>query len=349
MARDDLIRRLGIEHPIIQAPMAGGPTTPELVAAVSRAGALGSVGAAGLGPEQIRESARRIRALTDRPWGINLFAGGYERDRTVAPDRMLALLSEVHARLGIPPPAAPAAPPDPFPAQLEAVLEVRPAVFSFTFGIPEAEALERVRRAGILIMGTATTVRDAQALAGAGVDAVVVQGGEAGGHRGTFDGAFEAAMEPTATLVQGTVRAVALPVVAAGGIMDGRDVARMLALGASAAQLGTAFLACPESGAAPAYKRAVLEARQDTTVVTRAFSGRPARGLANGFIRSAEATGAILPFPVQNHLTRAMRAAAAAKGDPDHLSMWAGQGVARARALPAAELVRALAEEMRGA
>ena len=348
MRQNGLLTRLGIEHPVIQAPMAGGPTTPELVAAVSNAGGLGSLGAAYLTPDQIIDAIRRIRALTDKPFNVNLFAGGYETERHVDPGPMLALLAEIHAELELPSPVLPALPPDPFAEEFEAVLEARPAIFSFTFGIPPGEAMARLRARGITCLGTATTITEARLLAPAGVDAIVAQGAEAGAHRGTFAGPFEAAMVPTLDLVQGIAGAVSLPVVAAGGLMDGQDMARALRGGASAAQIGTAFLTCPESAAPEAHKRAILAARTDTTVITRAFSGRPARGLANTFI--ARLTGkedAILPFPLQNAVTRAMRAAAARRGDAGFLSLWAGTGVARARVLPAGDLVRRLVEELR--
>jgi nitronate monooxygenase len=344
MQPDVLARRLGIELPILLAPMAGGPSTPELAAAVSEAGGLGAIGAADLSPEQITETARRTRALTSRPFALNLFAGGWRDDPAPDAARMLALLGPIHARLGIPPPAVPPPRPDPFPAQLEAVLDARPAAFSFTFGIPAPADLARLRARGIALLGTATTPEEAAALEDAGVDAVVAQGAEAGGHRGTFLGSFEAALVPTETLVRRIGSRARVPVVAAGGLMDAADVARALAAGAAGAQLGTAFLACPECGASPAYKRAVLEAAEDITVVTRAFSGRPARGLRNAFIEAVEADSrAVLPYPVQNALTRPMRAAAAKGGDARYLSLWAGQGVARARAASAGELVRSLA------
>jgi nitronate monooxygenase len=258
---------------------------------------------------------------------------------------MLALLSEVHRHLGLAPPVLPPVPPDRFAEELDAVLAARPAAFSFTFGVPSAEQMTRLRGAGIFTMGTATTVEEARILKDAGVDAVVAQGEEAGAHRGTFAGPFEAAMVPVAELVREI--APMMPVIAAGGIMDGRDIVRMLELGASAVQMGTAFLACPESGAADAYKRAILEASSDTTEITRAFSGRPARGLRNAFMQLVRGREEIiLPFPVQNAMTRTMRAAAGAKGDREYLSLWAGRGVARTRALPAGELVRRLVSEI---
>jgi nitronate monooxygenase len=222
-----------------------------------------------------------------------------------------------------------------------------PAAFSFTFGIPSAEIMRRLRTRDIVTIGTATTVAEARLLADAGVDAVFAQGAEAGAHRGTFAGPFESSMVPTWTLVPAVCSAVSVPVIACGGIMNGAEIAQALRLGASAAALGTAFLACPESGASPAYKEKILAATEDSTVITRAFSGRPARGLPNEFIaKLAGREGQILPYPLQNILTRAMRTAAASRGDARFLSLWAGSGVARARKLPAGDLVRQLLTEM---
>jgi nitronate monooxygenase len=345
--QNPLLSRLGIEYPVIQAPMGGGPSTPELVAAVSNAGGLGSLGAAYLAPDQITEAIRRIKSLTHKPFNVNLFAGGYETT-PYDPKPMLAVLSEIHKALALPAPVLPALPPDPFSAQLEAVLAADPPIFSFTFGIPKPDAMAKLKARHITIIGTATTVEEARLLMEAGVDAILAQGAEAGAHRGTFAGTFEAAMVPTFQLVSSIHNAVSVPVVASGGIMDGRDISKALRVGASAAALGTAFLTCPESGASEAYKRAVLAAGKDTTVITRAFSGRPARGLRNVFItRMTGKESMILPYPLQNILTRAMRTAAVSRGDSGFLSLWAGSGVARARALPAADLVKRLAEESR--
>lgn len=347
MAGDAFLKRLGVEHPILLAPMAGGPSTPELAAAVSNAGGLGSLGCAYLSPEQAADSIRRTRELTNRPIGVNLFAGGFDNSSRVDPQPMLEMMAEVHRELGLSPPSLPPPPRDNFPELLEVVLEARPEAFSFAFGIPGGKDLDRLRERGILVLGTATTVEEARLLEQAGVDGIIAQGAEAGAHRGTFAGPFEAAMVPTLQLVRDTCAAVSVPVNAAGGLMDGRDIRRALQAGAAAAQLGTAFLASPECGASPAYKHAVLNAKSDITVVTRAFSGRPARGLRNEFIVRVEGKGAaILPFPMQNSLTRPMRAAAGRRGDAKFLSLWAGQGVARARAMPAGELVRILVAEM---
>ncbi len=329
--------------------MAGGPGTAELVAAVSNAGGLGSIGAAYLTPDQITEQIQRVRKLTSKPFSVNLFAGGYDSEARVDPGPILELLGEIHEAFGLPAPTLPVVRPNPLAEQLEAVLETRPAAFSFTFGIPASGALSRLRSRGIAIFGTATTVEEARMLQEAQVDGIIAQGAEAGAHRGTFSGSFEAAMVPTLDLVETTVRFARAPVFASGGIMDGADIAKAMACGASGVQLGTAFLTCPESGAPEAHKQAILGARKDTTVITRAFSGRPARGLTNAFIEKLKRKqDAILPFPLQNALTRAMRTAAAQRGDAGYLSLWAGTGLVRARSMPAAKLVTTLVEEMNG-
>ena len=343
----EFLRRLGIEHPIVLAPMAGGAGTPELVAAVSNAGGLGSWGGAYSTPQQILDAAKQIRALTSKPIGLNLFAGGYEPQRSVDPAPMLALVARAHAELGLPPPLLPPNPESPFEDQLAAVIEARPAVFSFTFGIPDADALARLRKAGIRTSGTATTVEEGQKLEAAGVESIVAQGEEAGAHRGTFLASFKASMTPMRALTRNLLKAVSIPVVASGGIMDGREIAELLAFGAAAAQLGTAFLPCPECGVPRVYKDAIMAARSDTTVITRAFSGRAARGLRNVFIDRVD-EDAILPFRQQNDLTRPMRGEAGKQGNANYMSIWVGRGVARARQMPAAELVKTLVAEIGG-
>jgi nitronate monooxygenase len=343
-----LTRRLGLSHPIIQAPLAGGGDTPELVAAVGEAGALGFIGAAYLTPPQITAASRAVRARTARPFGISLFAlppaPGGPMDARLA----LARLAPYHAELDLPPPTLPTLPADPFEDQLAAALESEASVFSFTFGVLPASAITAIKARGMFLMGTATTVEEAVALEKAGVDAVVAQGSEAGGHRATFAADFHGAMVGTVALVPQMVDAVRAPVVASGGIMDGRGIAAALALGASAVQMGTAFLTCEEAGIPEAYKQAILTAREHETRLTRAFSGRPARGIVNRFmteVERADAGEAILPFPLQNALTRPLRSAAARLGRAEFLSLWAGQGVRLARRQSAADLVARLATE----
>lgn len=342
--------RLGVDHPIFQAPMAGGASTPELVAAVSNAGGLGAFGLGYLAPSAIREQLRAARALTSRPFCANLFVPE-PPGPAPAPDevaRAQAALAPLRAEVGLLAPAAPA-PPPPFEEQLRVVLEERIPVFSVTFGALSREDVGALSRNGAFVMATATSVREARALEATGVHAIVAQGGEAGGHRGTFLGPVEGGLAGTLALVPQIVDAVKVPVVAAGGIMDGRGIAAAFALGASAAALGTAFLACPESGASRPYKEAVLARRdEDATGLTRAFSGRFARGLRNRFMERMKDL-AVLPYPLQNSMTSDLRREAARAGKAELLSLWAGQGVPLVRELPAAELFRALVRETEAA
>ena len=343
--RTVLTERLGLAHPIIQAPMAGGGDTPALVAAVSEAGGLGSIGAAYLTPEQIAAACAAVRGKTTRPFGINLFAP-QPPPMYVEASSALSRVAPFLAELGLPAPAPPAPPVSSFDAQLAAAIDGGASVVSFTLGMLPPAALVAIKEKGLVLAGTATTVDEAVALERAGVDAVVAQGAEAGGHRGTFDNAnADSSLIGTLALVPQIVDAVRVPVVASGGIMDGRGIAAALALGAGAAQLGTAFLTCDEAGVPDVYKQAILDAHEDQTRVTRAFSGRAARGIVNRFMQEIDATGDVLPFPLQNALTRPLRNAAAKQGRAEFLSLWAGQGVRMARRLPAAELVATLVEE----
>jgi nitronate monooxygenase len=254
-------------------------------------------------------------------------------------------MSEIHRELGLPEPSLPILPPDPFRAQLAAVIEAKPAAFSFTFGIPDAEAMAALRAAGIGTLGTATSLREGHLLAKAGVDAAIAQGAEAGAHRGTFAG--EDAPVLTLDLVRDLASHLTVPVIAAGGIMTGNDVARAVRAGAEAVQMGTAFLACDEAGTSAPYREALLHAHGEQTVLTRAFSGRAARGLRNAFIdRVGERDELILPYPIQNSLTRPMRAAAAAKGNAEYLSF---VGWHRRRPNPADARRRARGDARRGA
>jgi nitronate monooxygenase len=346
--RNALTDLLQIDSPIIQAPMAGGGDTVELVAAVSGAGALGSIGAAYLTPVQILSHAKAVRARTSRPFGINLFAP--EADAEIsheAGERARMALAPYYAELGLELPPVPETQGNNFDELFAACMETDASVFSFTFGmIPKTAATEVKRRRKVLI-GTATTVDEAMALVDLGVDAVVAQGSEAGGHRGSFRADFTAGMVGTMPLVPQICDAVAVPVIASGGIMDGRGIVAALALGASAVQMGTAFLVCEEAGISQAHKDAILNAREDHTRITRAFSGRPARGIANRFLVGMEGKEEdVLPFPLQNTLTRPMRSEATRQNRAEYLSLWAGQGVRLSRRGTAAELVARLRMEM---
>ncbi|MDQ6618939.1 MAG: nitronate monooxygenase [Pseudomonadota bacterium] len=354
-----LTRALGIRHPVIAAPMAGGVSTPELASCVSEAGGLGFLGCAYSTRAQIESLADDMHARTRKPFGINLFAPQPQARVPGTSVRELAQIARYHEELGLPPPQMPEVRADPFDDQMPAVIGSGARVFSFTFGIPAQSVLAAVRAAGMLIIGTATTVDEARALEAAGVDAIVAQGSEAGAHRGTFAVEFESAMIGTMALVPQVADAVSVPVIASGGIMDGRGIAAALALGASAVQMGTAFLTSRESGAAAVYKDAILAACESDTRVTRAFSGRPARGIENRAMRDIDPVGGppnFLPYPLQNALTRAMRNEAGRTGRADYLSLWAGQGLRMARQEPAAILLerwiaaaRARIEELAGA
>jgi len=343
--RSALMQMLECEHPIIQAPMAGGGDTPELVAAVGNAGGFGFIGAAYLTPTQISERSRAVRSLTSRRFGINLFAP-LPASSVHDLDAAVARLAPYHAELGLPPPAAPRLPSDNFDAQLAAALESNVSAISFTFGLLPPAAVAAVKARRLPLIGTATTVAEAMALEDSGVDAIIAQGAEAGGHRGTFLGDFADAQIGTLALVPQIVDAVKVPVIASGGIMDGRGIAAALALGAGAVQLGTAFLTCSEAGVAEVYKEAILRSPETATRITRAFSGRPARGIVNRFMTGIDADAdAIAPFPIQNILTRPMRSAAAKQGRAEFLSLWAGQGLRLARRQSAAELIERLRGE----
>jgi len=348
----ELTRKLEIAHPIFQAPLAGGGDTPELVAAVSNAGGLGFIGAAYLAPSQIIESARIVRSKTERPFGINLFAPSSAPEIPGNSQDVLQRLAPFFAELGLLAPILPSRASESFSEQLEAALQTGASVFSFTFGVLSSDAIAAIKRKNMFLFGTATTVDEAIALEQAGVDGVVTQGSEAGGHRGTFAGDFSSGMIGTMSLVPQVVDAVRVPVIASGGIMDGRGIAAALALGASAVQLGTAFLTCDESGIPNAYKEAILHAHEDQTRITKAFSGRPARGIVNRFmteVESGDAAEAILPFPLQNAVTRPLRSAAAKQGRAEFLSLWAGQGMRLARRQSAADLIVRLVRETNAA
>lgn len=341
-----LLQRLGIALPIIQGPMTGSDT-PALAAAVSSAGGLGMLGCGMRSPAAMAEAAAAVRQQTDRPFGLNLFVQATPNPDEATVQAAMERLAPLYAELGLQP-QRPTQWCEDFAAQFEALVALRPAVASFTFGILEAAQVARLHAAGCLVVGTATTVAEARAWADVGADAVCASGTEAGGHRGTFLGDFTASQVGTLALVPQCVDAVNIPVIAAGGIMDGRGIAAAKALGAQAVQMGTAFLACPESGIGPAYRQALAQAQDTDTRLTRVFSGRPARGIVNAMMESLAAEEDRVPaYPVQNALTGALRRTAAAQGRTSHLSLWAGQGVGAARPVPAARLMALLAREWR--
>ena len=343
-----LSESLGLRVPIIQAPMAGGPSSQDLVAACSAAGALGSFGFAYTQPEEMKKQAAWMRSKTDRPFGINLFVSPQpEPVDAVHQSAALAALGPWYAEMGLPAPepAKPPYAPD-LQAQLAAVAGIRPGVFTAHLGELEERWVRELKALGIRLGSSATCIAEARRVETLGFDFVIAQGGEAGGHRGTYLRDPREALTGTLALTRLLVRAVKIPVVAAGGIMDGAGIAAVLSLGAQAAQLGTAFIPCPESGAPEVHKQAILRAREDDTRITEKFSGRAARGIANRFLREAEAKH--LPqiaFPAQNNLTTKLRQASAKAANPDFYALWAGQAAPLARALPAAQLIEHLEAE----
>lgn len=343
-----LLQRLGIALPIIQGPMTGSDT-PALAAAVSAAGGLGMLGCGMRSPAAMAEAAAAVRQLTDRPFGMNLFVQATPNPDEATVQAAMERLAPLYAELGLQP-QRPTQWCEDFAAQFEALVALRPAVASFTFGILDAAQVARLHAAGCLVVGTATTVAEARAWAQVGADVVCASGTEAGGHRGTFLGDFTASQVGTLALVPQCVDAVDIPVIAAGGIMDGRGIAAAQALGAQAVQMGTAFLACPESGIGPAYRQALAQAQDTDTRLTRVFSGRPARGITNAMMARLQPLEHTWPaYPVHNALMGPVRRAAAEADDSDYLALWAGQGVAAARALPAAALVQELVREWHAA
>lgn len=331
--------------PIVQAPMAGGVSTPALVAAVSQAGGLGFLAAGYQTPDAVHAQIEQVRALTDRPFGVNLFVpddpaadvDALNRYR----DRLEAEAALYGAQLG-----DPVADDDRFADKLAVVSKTRVPVVSFTFGCPSRSIVANLKSYVSTVVATVTSATEARLAADAGVDMLCVQGPEAGGHRATFvnrDKPDDVGLLP---LLRKVSAAVSLPLIAAGGLSHGRDVAAVLVAGACAAQLGTMFLPCTESGTNPLHRAAL--ATEAGTAVTRAFTGRPARGLINRFMldHSAAAPAA---YPQVHHLTRGLRAAAAQAGDPEAMSMWAGQGHPFVRDIPAADLVHTLANQARAA
>ncbi|MGN6578874.1 MAG: NAD(P)H-dependent flavin oxidoreductase [Bordetella sp.] len=346
-----LTDRLGLSHPVIQAPMAG-TATPALAAAVSNAGALGSLGVAAMSAAAARDAVRQTRALTQGAFNVNLFCHKPARADAAREQAWIDYLSPSFAEFGAQPPTQLREIYASFVADddmLQMLLDERPAVVSFHFGLPEAKRIGALRAAGCYLMATATSLDEARRIEAAGIDAIVAQGIEAGGHRGIFDPDGPDEQLGTLALTRLLVARSPLPVIAAGGIMDGAGIAAALALGAQAAQLGTAFVSCPESSADAAYRQALLA--QDgahVTVMTRSISGRPARGFANRLtaLGAAPECPALPDYPIVYDAGKALHAAAKARGSADFAAQWAGQGFRLSRALPAADLVRTLRAEM---
>jgi len=345
--------RLALAHPFIQAPMAG-VSTPALALAVARAGALGSLAtgatpSAGLVAQQLAD----LHGATDKPFNVNVFC-----HQPALPDpgrnaQWLAYLRPFFAALGSEPPASLLEVYQSFLTNeelLRVLVAARPRVVSFHFGLPTAAQAATLHQAGCLLLACVTSVAEGRAAAALGVDGLVAQGIEAGGHRGVFDGTLDT-HEPALALTRQLVQALPLPVITAGGLMTGADVAAAMRAGAAAAQLGTAFVACPESAASATYRAALLHQPPLPTQLTEVISGRPARGLVNRFMLDVDQPGrpAVAPYSYAYVAGKALVAAAQQAGEPGFAVQWAGTGAGRARALPAAELVHLLATELRTA
>ncbi len=336
------------KFPIIQGPMAVANFSPAMVAAVSNAGGLGSLAASLLSPSVMRDQVAAIRSQTDQPFLMNLFVQETPTPTPQEVDTAISLLEPIWKSLGWDSFPVPAKWCEDFHAQFDALLALRPAAASFTFGILDPVQVERLHDAGIFVIGTVTSVAEALAWQSAGADAVVASGTESGGHRGTFIGAQEDSMFSVKELWPKVAEAIDIPMIAAGGIMTGVDINEALSMGAKAVQMGSAFLVCDESGINQTYRDALIRADDTPTKLTRAFSGRYARGLENRFMREMQSVESRFPaYPVQNALTTPIRAAAANKGDPGLMSLWAGTEIRRARPLPVAQLMQTLVAEMR--
>ena len=334
------LSELGAASPVVAAPMAGGPTTPELVLAAAGAGSLGFLAAGYLTADALGEDLGRVRAATGL-YGVNLFA-----PPPVPVDRAeyaayRELIKPEADRYAVDLPADPVEDDDSWRDKVDVLLEHPAPVVSFTFGIPDPASLDALRAAGSLLVQTVTNLDEARQADGAGVDVLAVQGSAAGGHSGTLTPARVPVERPLADLVGEIHAALELPVLGAGGIAAADDVSLVLAAGADAVAVGTVLLLADESGASPAH-RAGLAARSRDTQVMRAWTGRPARGLRNAFSEAYDAS-APLGYPALHHLTRPIRRAAAAAGDPERVNLWAGTGYRAAREAPAAEILRSLA------
>ena len=342
-----LTQRLGLTHPVVQGPFGGGLSTVRLAATVSNLGGLGSFGAHQLGPDAVTALVAELRAATERPFAVNLWVSDHDDGGdTISPEayeRGARLLEPYLRELGVTLAPPPARTGPRFAEQVEALLAAAPPVFSFVFGVPDRDVLAACRHRGIATIGAATSIAEARALDDAGVDAIVATGAEAGGHRPSFLHRAEDVLMGTFALVPQVADRVRAPVIAAGGIVDARGRAAAHALGASAVQLGTAFLACEESGAPPLHRALLWTDRTQSTTLTRGFSGRLARGVTNRLTRELTARAAeLLPYPAQSWFTGQLRGATLAADNPELLSLWCGQSAPNLRHRTAAALFASL-------
>ncbi len=346
----EFTKRLGIAYPIIQGPFGRGGSSALLAATVSNAGGLGSYGANDQSPSDIIKIASDIRKQTSKPFGLNLWVSTFDPGGELLTletyEQITKLLEPYYKELKLEIPPIPNLKPQNFDDQVAALIDARPAVFSFVFGIPSPDILRSCREQGIITVGAATTVDEAVACEQAGVDCVVASGSEAGGHRPSFLKPPEESLIGTFALVPQVADHVKIPVIAAGGIADGRGIVAALTLGADAVQIGTAFLACEESGASNIHRKLLFREESKSTVLSRAFTGRMARGIDNRFASEMRAHEPLFTkYPAHSWIIAPLRAAALAQGRHDLISLWAGQAAPLCRHHKAGELFAALVKE----
>lgn len=311
---------LDSQQPIIQAPMAG-VTSPKFVAACTEAGLLGSIGAGYLDGEQTKQFIQEVKKLTTKPFAVNLFVQEEPQIDIEVLQKARMALQPFYDELGLSPVQSVVS-KEVFAGQVQAVIEENVKICSFTFGIPSAEVLQQLKEHGVYTIGTATTLAEAQLVEQAGMDAVVLQGGEAGGHRGSFTAPLQ--LIPIYDLLQQVAGNIAIPIIAAGGLVTKEDIQKALESGAQAVQVGTVLLVAEECEISPLYKNAVLASKEQETTITLAFTGKPARGLANDFTRRMK-DATVAPYPLQNYLTTTIRKESAEQGNAEYLSMWMGE------------------------
>ncbi|MDQ0298463.1 nitronate monooxygenase [Salibacterium salarium] len=346
MSRNRMTDILHVDLPLIQAGMAGGVTTPHLVAAVSNAGALGTLGAGYMSAEAMEDSINQIQKRTTQSFGVNLFIPEYPLIKRDEIEEANQFLEPYREKLQIRPTPSPDYSKTLFEEQVNVIFDKRVPVCSFTFGVPSQELIQDLQKAGIVTIGTATTVEEAMINEEQGIDIVVAQGSEAGGHRGTFSASYENAMVGTMALVPQIVDNIRIPVIAAGGIMDGRGMTAALALGAEGVQMGTAFVTSEESGAKVQHKRAISNSSEADSILTSVFSGKPARGIQNQFIRDMQEHADTLPgYPILNNLTKDIRKEAALQNRPEFMSLWAGQAPRLSQTKSARDIIADIVKE----
>ncbi len=342
-----LTEKLNLQFPIIQAPMAGGATTPELIAAVSNAGGLGSLGAGYMTPTEIKQAIKKIRELTNKPFAVNLFI---PEKHQVTADQMKNACQDINQccaelNIKIEPAKEPYA--QSFKEQINVLLEEKIPVFSYVFGMLDPSLIAQFKKNHTFLIGTATTLAEARLLEKTNIDAIAAQGSEAGGHRGSFLNKAEDSLIELFDLLPQLVNEIKIPIIACGGIMNGKGIAAAIKAGASAVQMGTAFLTCIEAGIPDVYKQVLLTQKQDNTVLTRAFSGKLARGIRNKFINCMNKKKEnILSYPIQNALTNPMRKRAIINSNIDFMSLWAGKSATLCRYCSAHELINNLIMEV---